>query len=53
MSQYLDSLNIGDTVDIRGPSGKLTYMGRGEFRLLLCRKRTYMTGVYNNFLTQV
>ena len=31
MSQYLDSLNVGDTVDIRGPSGKLTYMGRGEF----------------------
>ena len=30
MSQYLDSLEIGDTVDIRGPSGKLTYVGRGE-----------------------
>lgn len=31
MSQYLDSLEIGDTVDIRGPSGKLTYLGRGKF----------------------
>lgn len=31
MSQYLDSLKIGDTVDIRGPAGKLTYLGRGEF----------------------
>ena len=30
MSQYLESLNIGDTVDIRGPAGKLTYLGRGE-----------------------
>lgn len=35
MSQYLDSLNIGDTVDIRGPSGKLTYVGRGEFVVTL------------------
>ena len=33
MSQYLDSLEIGDYVDIRGPSGKLTYLGRGEFSL--------------------
>ena len=31
MSQYLDLLEVGDTVDIRGPSGKLTYLGRGEF----------------------
>lgn len=33
MSQYLDSLEIGDTVDIRGPSGKLTYVGRGKFAI--------------------
>ena len=31
MSQYLDTLKVGDTVDIRGPAGKLTYLGRGEF----------------------
>lgn len=31
MSQYLDTLSIGDTVDIRGPSGKLTYLRRGKF----------------------
>jgi len=30
MSQYLDTLSIGDYVDIRGPSGKLTYLGRGK-----------------------
>ena len=37
MSQYLDSLKIGDTVDIRGPSGKLTYVGRGElFSFQIC-----------------
>jgi len=30
MSQYLDTLSIGDYVNIRGPSGKLTYLGRGK-----------------------
>lgn len=30
MSQHLDSLSIGSTVEIRGPSGKLTYVGRGN-----------------------
>ena len=33
MSQYLDTLKVGDTVDIRGPAGKLTYLGRGEFSI--------------------
>ncbi|CAK6442342.1 unnamed protein product [Pipistrellus nathusii] len=31
MSQYLDSLEIGDVVEFRGPSGLLTYMGKGNF----------------------
>ncbi|XP_028810638.1 NADH-cytochrome b5 reductase 3 [Denticeps clupeoides] len=31
MSQYLESLRIGDHVDFRGPSGLLTYRGRGKF----------------------
>ncbi|NWU91930.1 NB5R3 reductase, partial [Upupa epops] len=30
MSQYLDSLKIGDTVDFRGPSGLLVYNGKGK-----------------------
>ena len=29
MSQHLDSLQIGDTIDVRGPEGKVTYLGRG------------------------
>ena len=29
MSQYLDSLAIGDFVDVRGPNGLLEYKGRG------------------------
>ncbi|KFV47727.1 NADH-cytochrome b5 reductase 3, partial [Tyto alba] len=33
MSQYLDSLKIGDTIDFRGPSGLLVYEGRGKFAI--------------------
>ncbi|XP_065070558.1 NADH-cytochrome b5 reductase 3-like isoform X2 [Rhopilema esculentum] len=33
MSQHLDSLNIGDTVDVRGPSGKITYTGPGRLEI--------------------
>lgn len=37
MSQYLDSLKIGDTVDIRGPVGKNTVGAFSFFFfLLLC-----------------
>lgn len=31
MSQHLDSLNVGDTIDMKGPKGHLTYLGRGKF----------------------
>uniref|UniRef100_A0A914ZJ24 NADH-cytochrome b5 reductase n=1 Tax=Parascaris univalens TaxID=6257 RepID=A0A914ZJ24_PARUN len=31
MSQYLDSLKIGDTIDFRGPSGLIIYEGKGYF----------------------
>uniref|UniRef100_A0AAR2LA52 NADH-cytochrome b5 reductase n=1 Tax=Pygocentrus nattereri TaxID=42514 RepID=A0AAR2LA52_PYGNA len=33
MSQYLDSLRIGDTIDFRGPSGLLVYQGKGCFAI--------------------
>ena len=33
MSQYLDSLSIGDTMLCRGPNGKVEYCGRGLFRI--------------------
>ncbi|XP_019371268.1 PREDICTED: NADH-cytochrome b5 reductase 3 [Gavialis gangeticus] len=33
MSQYLDSLKIGDTIDFRGPSGLLVYKGKGKFAI--------------------
>lgn len=33
MSQYLESLRIGDTIDFRGPSGLLIYKGQGVFEI--------------------
>lgn len=31
MTQYLEAMAIGDSIDVRGPSGKLIYKGRGVF----------------------
>lgn len=33
MSQYVDSLKIGDTIAFRGPTGKLQYIGNGLFSI--------------------
>ena len=33
MSQHLESLEIGDTIDIKGPVGHFTYLGSGQFKL--------------------
>ncbi|XP_073462152.1 NADH-cytochrome b5 reductase 2 [Aquarana catesbeiana] len=33
MSQYLDNLKIGDTIDFRGPNGLLVYKGKGVFAI--------------------
>ncbi|XP_065909099.1 NADH-cytochrome b5 reductase 3-like [Dysidea avara] len=38
MSQHLDSLTIGSMIEIRGPSGKLTYLGRGRMEVKELRK---------------
>jgi len=38
MSQHLESLKIGETIDFRGPSGRLIYNGKGKFSIKLLRK---------------
>lgn len=38
MSQHLESLKIGQTIDFRGPSGRLVYKGKGKFTIKLLRK---------------
>lgn len=38
MTQYLESLAIGDTIDVRGPSGHLEYIGKGSFSIKTDKK---------------
>ncbi|XP_066156550.1 NADH-cytochrome b5 reductase 2 [Euwallacea fornicatus] len=38
MTQYLESLKIGDTIDVRGPSGRLQYISPGTFAIKKGRK---------------
>lgn len=33
MSQHLESLSIGDTIEVAGPKGKLTYAGKGAIHI--------------------
>ncbi len=37
MSQYLESLRIGDVIDFRGPGGLLEYKGQGLTRPIYCQ----------------
>jgi len=38
MSQHLESLSIGDTMDFRGPSGMIIYEGNGKFAVRADKK---------------
>ncbi|XP_045459547.1 NADH-cytochrome b5 reductase 3-like isoform X2 [Melitaea cinxia] len=38
MSQYLDNMKLGETIDVRGPSGRLQYAGNGLFLIKKLRK---------------
>ncbi|GBP03627.1 NADH-cytochrome b5 reductase 2 [Eumeta japonica] len=38
MSQHLESLKLGDIIDVRGPSGRLQYTGNGTFLIKKMRK---------------
>lgn len=31
MSQYLENMKIGDTIEFRGPNGLLVYQGKGNW----------------------
>ncbi len=47
MSQYLNSLLLGDSIKVRGPFGKLTYFGDGAVKILTKFKPlTYHEKVY-------
>lgn len=37
MSQHMDSLSMGDSIEVRGPFGEFTYLGSGRFRWVVPR----------------
>lgn len=39
MSQHLESLKLGDTINVRGPNGLLEYKGKGEFLIRPDKKK--------------
>ncbi|XP_059078964.1 NADH-cytochrome b5 reductase 3-like isoform X1 [Tigriopus californicus] len=46
MSQYLDNMPIGSSIDVRGPSGLLIYRGHGTFDIKADKKATPVTRNY-------
>jgi len=38
MSQHVDKLKVGDTLDMKGPTGHLHYLGKGKFTVKKMRK---------------
>lgn len=38
MTQHLENMKIGDAIEVRGPSGRLNYLGNGEFSMKKLRK---------------
>ncbi|RNA09426.1 NADH-cytochrome b5 reductase 3-like [Brachionus plicatilis] len=40
MSQYLDKMQIGDKIDVRGPNGRLKYQGNGVFSIGIDKSST-------------
>lgn len=49
MSQYLESMSIGDYMDVRGPNGLLIYDGLGKFSIKPNKQSTPRVSVYKNF----
>lgn len=48
MSQYLDAMAIGDSIDFRGPNGKLIYEGSGNFSIRKDKKSPPEKKFYKN-----
>lgn len=46
MSQYLESMKIGDTINIRGPNGNLIYKGAGRFAIRESARSLFVTKTY-------
>lgn len=48
MTQHLESLKIGECINVRGPNGHLIYNGLGKFSIRSTYKAPYETKVFKN-----
>jgi cytochrome-b5 reductase len=48
MSQYLERMKIGDTIQVRGPNGLLVYKGKGQFAIKPDKKKPPVIQKYKN-----
>lgn len=48
MSQYLESLKMGDTIDFRGPNGLIIYEGHGKFLVRSNKKSEAIVRKFKN-----
>lgn len=46
MSQHLEQMKVGDTIQVRGPSGLLVYKGKGKFEIKPDKKSVPVTKKY-------
>jgi len=49
MSQHLDNMEIGDCIDVRGPSGLFVYHGKGEYSVKADKKSAPTRGSAKHF----
>ncbi|EFO18282.1 diaphorase [Loa loa] len=48
MTQYLEKMEIGETINFRGPSGLIVYEGNGSFAVKLTKKAEPKSRMYKN-----
>jgi len=49
MSQHMESLAIGDTIDVRGPNGLIVYLGNGDFAVRPSKKEEPVIQHFDHF----
>lgn len=53
LTQYLEKMEIGDTIDVRGPSGRLIYHGRGDFEIKAVKRKDPSQNLYAKKLSMI
>jgi len=46
-------MEIGDTIDVRGPSGRLVYHGRGDFEIKAVKRKDPSHNLYARKISMI